>query len=127
MIEPQRIRYCRRCALVAFSNWRGWPHKSTIPLLPRLEQDTCGACGEAESVDNELIAWVNHHGPYNTGLPDYWYLAAEHDPLHWGRPYYAEGACPKCKGRTVISEMKYPNGRRELKHNCPACGLRHAG
>ena len=126
MTKPQRIAYCRACAQSAFEAWRGWPHRDAVPLLPRLDAETCAICANAEAVYGDVIAWVNYHGPYNTGLPDYWYLAIDGDPSHWGLPYYAEGVCPKCRTRTVISEMKYPSGTRELMHNCERCGVRDA-
>jgi hypothetical protein len=79
-----------------------------------------------DAVSNEGIAWVSHHGPHSTGLPDYWHLAVDDAPSHWGRPYYAEGKCVVCGDRTTISEMKYPNGKHEFMHNCTNCGVRHA-
>ena len=56
-------------------------------------------------------------------LPDCWLLKVDGERRKWGRPYYAEASCPKCKERTIVSEMNYPNGTHELMHNCPACGL----
>ncbi len=71
------------------------------------------------------IAWYNHHGPYNTGLPDYWLLVvnAGENLRNWGFPYFAEGPCPVCGERSVVSCMSLPNGGQELKYNCPTCGV----
>lgn len=111
------------CAERAFAKWRGWPHKSAVPLLPPLAAGSCVACGSTEELSSEGIAWVNHHESYSTGLPDYWCLGIDHDPSHWGRPYHAEADCPNCTARTIISEMRYPNGKREFMHNCAVCGV----
>src|SRR5258706_11694661 len=112
----------------SLEKWKGWPHKHAVPLLPQLNRGAaCGTCGTREVVNSEVIAWVNHHGPHSTGLPEYWYLAIDHNPFHWGRPYYAEGQCPKCRAPTILSEMKYPDGTRQFMHNCRNCGVQDVG
>lgn len=65
-----------------------------------------------------MIKWLNVHGPYNTGLPDYWLLVISDNKSKWGLPYYAETMCPRCKQRAVVSEMRYPNDDHEIAYNC---------
>jgi hypothetical protein len=76
-------------------------------------------------LDSARINWHNYHRQYNTGLPDFWLLQLDDDSLkrHWGLPYYTEARCPKCRARAIVSEMKFPNGDRELKVNCQRCGV----
>jgi len=123
-MEPVSIQYCESCATQILASWQGWPHKYVVPLLPRLESGSCGLCGGSVPLYSERITWYNYHGPYSTGLPDYWLLKIEEERTKWGLPYYAEGVCPKCRSRTIISEMKYSNGKHEFMHNCKECGLR---
>lgn len=125
MLEPEVICYCPPCTAAPLSSWQGWPHKKAVPLLPTLTE-RCASCGQADGLASDTIAWTTHHPAGATGLPDHWSLELDADPSHWGRPYYAEGSCPKCGDRTVVSEMCYPNGTRELMHNCPRCGVRAA-
>ena len=120
----ESTEYCVTCATRILASWQGWPHKDVVPLLPRLESGYCESCGGSAPLNSERITWYNYHGQYNTGLPDYWLLKIEGERTKWGLPYYAEGACPKCRSHTIISEMKYPNGKHELMHNCKECGLR---
>lgn len=115
--------YCESCAKRILSHWQGWPHKDIVPSLPRLQSGVCESCGGSAPLNSNVVTWHNHHGPFNTGLPDYWLLKIEGEVTKWGLPYYAEGECPHCHGRTIISEMEYPNGRQELMHNCKECGL----
>lgn len=121
-MEPVSTEYCKSCATRILASWQGWPHKDAVPLLPRLESGICESCGGSASLNSERITWYNYHGSYNTGLPDYWLLKIEGGG-RWGLPYYAERLCPKCRERTIISEIKYPNGEREHMHNCKKCGL----
>ena len=124
-MERQEHTYCGICARPELKEWQGWPHKKAIPLLPRILGDTCEACGSAaERIASGRITWFNYHGEFNTGLPDYWLLVIDGERLKWGLPYFAEGVCPRCSSRTIISQMNFPNGTSELKHNCAACGIR---
>ena len=81
----------------------------------------------ATGVPSARIAWLNYHSKFNTGLPDYWLLVVRERPNKWGLPYFAVGTCPRCGNASVISEMKYPNRTRELKHNCRTCGIVDVG
>lgn len=123
MTQSEVIYYCRPCAAATLASWRGWPHKVAVPLLSKVIE-RCLSCGQAERVASDTIAWTAHHARGATGLPDHWSIELDADPSHWGRPYYAQASCPKCGGRAVVSEMRYPNGTRELKGNCPACGVK---
>jgi hypothetical protein len=73
------IRFCRKCALSAFNKWKGWPIRDPVPILPIMEQGKCPICGSVDEVISSNIAWLNIHGPYNTGLPDYWILKVTPD------------------------------------------------
>jgi hypothetical protein len=90
---------CRRCAEWAFARWRGWcsagtehwAEKPDLPAVPHLQSELCKRCGAHEGVDVEPIVYMNVHGPFNTGLPDYFRLVIQPEPraeaLRWGRPY----------------------------------------
>jgi ribosomal protein S14 len=126
-IEQQTIQYCAKCSPAILGEWKGWPHRDCVPHLPRIISGSCEVCGSVGSdyISNTDIAWLNHHGPYSTGLPEYWLLVISEGWLSkWGSPYYAETNCRKCGGRGIISEMKYPNGTRELASNCQICGVK---
>jgi hypothetical protein len=118
------INYCRSCSESALSGWKGWPHKDLIPLLPLIGDQGCTSCGaKGELLASAEIHWLNFHGQYNTGLPDYWLLVIAKETV-WGHPYHEEVTCRRCKGRAVVSEFgDIRNGRFEYKVNCPACGL----
>ena len=122
--QRQENAYCEVCSLAALKQWKGWPHRDAVPVLPRVESGVCQRYGDSTAaLASSSVIWVNYHGPLNTGLPDYWLLAVDDKPRKWGLPYYAEGICPTCGDRSIISEMNYPNGTRELKHNCANCGV----
>ncbi len=128
-MNQQNTLYCEICSEAILSSWRGWPHKDVIPLLPRIEFGKCPCCSNEASpgLVSSRITWFNYHGAFSTGLPDYWLLVIDGDRKKWGLPYFAEGVCPLCKGRSAISKMKFPNGTCELMHNCEKCGLSRAG
>ena len=48
-------------------------------------------CGNAAVLLSNRIAWLNYHGPYNTGLPDYWLLVINEIPNKWGLPTTPRG------------------------------------
>jgi hypothetical protein len=123
-MNPQEILYCENCAKTLLHNWRGWPHKQNVPVLPRIQEGVCESCGQANTpISSSKIGWLNYHSEFSTGLPDYWLLEVKASRPKWGKPYFAEGICPRCAVRTVISQMLYPNGTGELMHNCPKCGV----
>ena len=116
--------YCLSCAASALGSWKGWPHKNAVPVLPALSVGSTCACGCISTVCSDAIHWLNCHGRYNTGLPDYWLLVVGSEPNTWGTPYFSEKDCPTCGRRAVVSVMGAPNGITELKLNCASCGLR---
>lgn len=118
------MNYCKECAIPLLGGWRGWPLRDPIPLLPLLGEEGCASCGAMEpGISSEDIQWLNYHGPYNTGLPDYWLLVSDQKTV-WGRPYHSELACRRCNGRAVLSEHgDTRKGSFEYKVNCPKCGL----
>ena len=119
----QAILYCEECVKRVLHNWKGWPHKNAIPILPRIVGIVCEECGGNSAVVNSRITWFNYHSKYSTGLPDYWLLKIDGERTKWGHPYYGEGRCPKCDAVAIISQMKFPNGEQELKVNCANCGI----
>jgi DNA-directed RNA polymerase subunit RPC12/RpoP len=115
--------YCALCAKEVTGAWRGWPHKDPVPLIPRLREGLCEKCGSSEGLKSANIIWLNYHSAYSTGLPDYWILNIDMKGNRWGQPYSSEGSCPKCGLRSVRSLMHFPDGTREIKYNCPQCGV----
>jgi len=122
-VPPETHRYCSTCSSDLLKGWVGWPHREAVPLLPRVMNGACEVCGSSEMVEGPDLGWLNYHSPFNTGLPDYWTLEVKSTRPKWGRPYLSEASCPKCFGRSVVSEMNFPNGASELRHNCPVCGV----
>ncbi len=128
MPVPQHIDYCGNCARRAFEDWRGWPDRNAVPLLPRFnwQLQFCGTCRKRWPLSNERLAWLDHRETEDTGMPDYWVLTicddTECDHAHL-RPYYAEGRCSRCEGPTIVSEMKYPDGTHRFYDNCRLCGV----
>jgi len=122
-MDQQPLLYCQRCSREVLGSWKGWPHRDVVPALPQVIAGSCLACGETSSLQSSSIAWLNYHSPYSTGLPDHWLLVVVERPNKWGLPYFAAARCPKCSQPTVVSEMRYPDGTHELKHNCPQCGV----
>ena len=123
-MTAQEFHYCENCSKDILAEWKGWPHKNAIPRLPTVTAGKCEECGESGILSSNRITWLNYHSEYSTGLPDHWLLVIDGDRTKWGRPYYAEACCPTCGHRTIVSEMKYPNGKCELKHNCDDCGVK---
>jgi hypothetical protein len=119
----QPISYCSSCSQELLAKWKGWPHKNAIPVLPRLEDGVCVECGGDQALNNSRITWFNFHNEYNAGLPDYWLLVVDGERIKWGKPYLGETKCTKCGSQAVLSEMNYPNGKRETKLNCSNCGI----
>jgi ribosomal protein S27AE len=122
-MEPSSLIFCTACSLPILRDWKGWPHRDVVPILPLVEDKKCSSCGQAETyptLNNSSIAWVNVHGPSNTGLPDFWRLECIEGASRfskWGQPYFAIEPCPKCSGKSVISKFK-----NEFRYNCQQCG-----
>lgn len=123
-MEHPSHTYCEPCSVPLLTAWRGWPHQRPVPLLPRLVGGACEACsGSGKELDSRRVRWFNYHSEHNTGLPDYWLLKFDGAASKWGLPYFGEGVCPRCQGRTIESQMNYPNGTREIRHSCAVCGV----
>ena len=115
--------YCRECGQSILKQWKGWPQRDAIPMLPRMFDGTCEACGGTEGLEPSTISWLNYHSEFSTGLPDYWLLVISPQQGKWGQPYYCESNCPRCNGRSIVSQMNYTNGTEEICHNCNVCGV----
>lgn len=118
------IDYCKECSVRILSQWQGWPLKKPVPLLPHIEDGVCLACGNrGDILANTDIQWLNYHGPYNTGLPDYWLLVTDRKTF-WGLPFHSETTCHRCGGRAVISEhgdSRRGRGAFAYKATCSSC------
>jgi hypothetical protein len=127
-MDKLETRYCSACALKAFADWKGVPHKDVLPLLPRLVGGKCQRCAGTQSIVSGDIAWLDHHGKEGTGSGSgtgsgYWSLG---EPAHAngrGLPYFSEMRCPKCQQRSIVSEMNLADGTTEYKCNCQLCGV----
>lgn len=121
--EPNSIEFCLPCSLHLLSSWKGWPNRDVIPNLPLIDEGNCVRCGAmaVDLISNRSLTWQNIHGPYNTGLPDYWIIVT--GTSKWGLPYFTTGICPKCQGASILSQLAYPDESVEFKHNCPDCGV----
>ena len=77
---------CRHCAEWAVGRWRGWyptPRANAseaLPQLPAMNGGKCERCGGQEPLALNHIIYQNYHGPYNTGMPDYFYLKICREP-----------------------------------------------
>lgn len=91
---------CRKCAESAFAIWKGWCSYGTerwsesqkrataIPDVPAIHESECPRCGSSEKLLASDVRYLNIHGPYNTGLPDYFILViAPNTSEKWGKPY----------------------------------------
>ena len=123
------IRFCHSCAIEVLNQWRGWPIKNKIPIPPIMEGIVCPVCNGAANLISTCVAWLNIHGPYNTGLPDYWVLSIGEEkefvkefPSKWGLPYFALSKCTKCKGDAIDSLFIPPLGW-QIRRQCAKCGL----
>ena len=121
------IRFCARCAAAPLAEWKGWPLRDTLPIPPVLEAGTCPICHGQEELCSTSVAWLNIHGPYNTGLPDYWILSVgkatefvRDFPSKWGLPYFELFQCPRCGERALSSLHVFPIGW-EIRHQCSSC------
>lgn len=122
-MKTQQHIYCYACSKNILKGWKGWPQKDVLPMLPRMSDGICEDCGGTEILNPSKICWLNYHSEFSTGLPDYWLLIIQPQHNKWGLPYYSESNCPKCNKRSIISQMKYPNGTSEICHNCESCGI----
>jgi hypothetical protein len=121
--QHEPLIYCATCADPILTGWRGWPHRDPIPTLPLMQSGRCESCGGDQPLPAHQITWLNCHGSFSTGLPDYWVLQTNGSGCNWGHPYLADTYCRKCGGRAVISEMRYSGGTRALRQDCLNCGV----
>jgi hypothetical protein len=82
-------KLCLKCAEVAIKYWKGWPpletinwnsqerKKSILPDIPKLDDGTCNRCQSQDHVFVYDLVFINIHGSYSTGLPDYFRLAID--------------------------------------------------
>jgi hypothetical protein len=123
------IHFCRRCTLAAVEKWKGWPIRDAVPLVPMLKDSACPACGGCDEIASTDIGWLNIHGPYSSGLPDYWVLLLADPargflkklPSKWGLPYYELLQCPACGGN-LFSSLFVPGLAWQIRRWCPSCG-----
>lgn len=113
-MEFQSIEYCNDCAEKSLAQWKGWPHKQAVPLLQKVLNGACVDCGGGNNIlKSKKITWFNYHSEYNGGLPDYWLLEINGSRTKWGSPYFSECRCIRCGTVSPLSEMRFPNGRRQ--------------
>lgn len=86
--------FCRNCAEKEFSKWKGWPERDKCPDIPLLVNDRCPNCEGCDALDPSHIVYINVHGAFSTGLPDYFILGIcepKNDNYKfyrkWGVPY----------------------------------------
>ncbi len=115
------MNFCKKCSISLLERWQGWPLRDSVPCLPQVIDKICTSCGDqGEVINSSDIQWLNYHGPYNSGLPDYWLLVTDQKTI-WGLPYFSEGACERCGKKAVISE--YGDGRKNnRKYKMICCG-----
>ena len=116
------MNYCKECSTQILKQWRGWPLREPVPLLPRVMDGRCEACeSQSEVISNTAIQWLNYHGPSSTGLPDYWLLVTDQETI-WGLPYHSESVCMHCGSRAVLSEHGDSRSSTfEYRVGCPPC------
>ena len=116
----QNIFYCPTCSSEILSEWKGGPYSHPVPLLPLIEDGTCSKCRITVGIplSNKMISWDYYHSPDSTGLPDYWILVTKFRGRDPGLPYFSEGPCPKCGGRSVLCQWW-----EEFHWNCIKCGV----
>jgi len=89
---------CYVCAERAFFGYQGWSEESgprtPPPAVPRLVDGTCPTCGGHVGLDPRHVFWHNVHGPFSTGLPEYFELVIKvpgseesRGSRKWGLPY----------------------------------------
>jgi hypothetical protein len=107
MTVTSQRQFCLECTKRLIAGWKGWPSPRSgarwpksgpVPALPVTVEGTCPECGCKEALAPSNILYQNIHGPYNTGLPDYFILVvsspndANHEFLKkFGQPYDSSG------------------------------------
>jgi hypothetical protein len=106
---------CRRCAEEAFRQWRGWcahglDDPPPVPEVPRVVDGYCSRCRATVGIEPAQVGYVNVHGEFSTGLPDFFELrilesAEQVAESQWGIPYLDSKV-----GRVPIEELpkRYP-------------------
>lgn len=98
-VSQARTNLCRHCAEWAFTRWKGWCSSGTeswrdkpnLPDVPSVDTGPCLRCGGIDKLNPRDVYYRNYHGPYNTGLPDYFELITqardEFNMRRWGAPF----------------------------------------
>jgi hypothetical protein len=79
-VQSADLITCRDCAEWAVGRWRGWHPTSrgnaseALPQLPTMNGGECERCGGQRPLALNHLIYQNYHGPYSTGMPDYFYL-----------------------------------------------------
>lgn len=76
-----------------------------VPAIPCLRDDVCPACGASDGLDPEYVMFCNVHGPYSSGLPDYFELRIV-EPGSDGFDFYPKWGLP------YAGVPMYQRGRR---------------
>ena len=109
--------FCKKCAFEKMASWQGWPLRDKVPYIPVCQTNFCPDCGGTERIESSKIGWVNIHGAYSTGLPDYWRLKIHNEgEKHWGFPYIKYQTCTRCRGPLMGSIHL-----NEFVRSCPNC------
>jgi hypothetical protein len=121
------IRFCKSCSVPLLTSWKGWPTRDRVPILKHLTNGSCPICGSKEEILSINIGWLNYHGPYNTGLPDYWLLVqGKYNDFQrnifnsWGLPFLRLDVCPACGYQMIIS-LHY----EAIAEQCTNCSYFH--
>ena len=88
---------CYPCGRARIDGWRGWPRKNPVPEIPSLLDNRCPVCGGSAPLDPSTVMFVNIHGPYSTGLPDYFELRI-FEPGDDGFAFYPKWGLPYVEG-----------------------------
>ncbi len=114
---------CKACAQWAFARWRGWcstgtenwSEKPDLPDVPILEGSGCPRCGGTEGLPTSNVYYRNVHGPYNTGLPDYFQLIIDSSGTiglgKWGKPYRNKRISARIPLNKLEEAMKFSKYR----------------
>ncbi|NBX75495.1 MAG: hypothetical protein EBQ92_02995 [Proteobacteria bacterium] len=109
--------FCKKCTFEKIASWQGWPLRDKVPYIPVCQTNFCPDCGGTERIESSKIGWVNIHGAYSTGLPDYWRLKILNEgDKHWGFPYIKYQTCTRCRGPLMGSIHV-----NEFVRSCPNC------
>ncbi len=109
---------CRACADRAFAEWRGWPKRDSVPVVPHLLEGAGPECNSTKALAPQHVVYFNFHSEHSAGLPDYYTLEI-HDPesrqhgflRKWGR------SCVLRPRSATSARIPPPRTRRD-RHPC---------